>query len=340
MVGADGTAVLTAPGVALPPTGVLLPAMLCAAAVGLSLHAGGGSPRRLTGMLAGPDRRAHRRAHRRVGVSATAAALAGAEGSGASARSAELVGWCLTRPRRWGPLLLLTMVLTVNVAGPAGPLTVAAGCGALLVVRGRARRARRLTERRRAAEACSVLASELRAGRSPAESLVEAAAVAAGQFRLALSAAASAASLGVDVADALLWHLAHAGRPASPLAALRGTGETAVPEVLRALAACWRVCSTHGAGLAAAIERLEEGLRVEEAQRRDLAAELAGPRATAVLLAGLPLVGIAMAAALGAKPVEVLLHTTAGGVCLVTGIGLDLLGLWWTGRLVHRAGGG
>ena len=100
------------------------------------------------------------------------------------------------------------------------------------------------------------------------------------------------------------------------------------------------MCSTHGAGLAAAVERLEEGLRAEEAQRRDLAAELAGPRATAVLLAGLPLVGIAMAAALGAEPIEVLLHTTAGGVCLVTGIGLNLLGLWWTGRLVKRAGGG
>lgn len=110
--------------------------------------------------------------------------------------------------------------------------------------------------------------------------------------------------------------------------------------VLRALAACWTVCARSGAGLAAAVDRLEEGLRAEQAQRRALDAELAGPRATAALLAVLPLVGLLLAAALGADPLRVLLHTPLGLLCLVTGLALDAAGVLWTRRLAARAAAG
>ncbi len=53
----------------------------------------------------------------------------------------------------------------------------------------------------------------------------------------------------------------------------------------------------------------------------------------------LPVVGLLLAAALGADPLSVLLHTSLGLVCLVTGVGLDALGVLWTSRLVRRAGG-
>jgi len=112
-----------------------------------------------------------------------------------------------------------------------------------------------------------------------------------------------------------------------------------VPEVLRALAACWTVCAGSGSGLAAAVERLEQGLRTEQAQRRAVQAELAGPRATAGMLAVLPAVGLVLAAGLGADPIHVLLHTPLGLTCLVLGLALDVVGLAWTGRFVARAGG-
>ena len=177
----------------------------------------------------------------------------------------------------------------------------------------------------RAVEACGALAAELRAGRPPADALDRAASVAAGPFRDALQAAAATARLGGDVAAALTAPAA--GRP------------SAVAQVARALAACWTVCAGTGAGLAAAVERLEEGLRADRAQQQALAAELASPRATAGLLAVLPVAGLLMAAGLGADPLHVLLHTPLGLVCLAAGLSLDAAGVWWTQRLVVRAGG-
>ena len=189
----------------------------------------------------------------------------------------------------------------------------------------RARTAAEEAERARAVEACTALAGELRAGRSPAQALAVAAGLAVGPSRAALTTAAAAAGLGGDVGQAL--------RPR--------TGEVgAVPQVLRSLAACWTVCSGSGGGLAAAVERLEQGLRADQAQRRAVQAELAGPRATAGMLAVLPLAGLLLAAGLGADPLHVLFETPVGLACLGGGLGMDVLGLLWTGRLVRRAGGG
>ena len=191
------------------------------------------------------------------------------------------------------------------------------------VARVRRARAAREQERQQAGEACAVLAGELRAGRSAAQALTASADVATGAVRLALLAASSSAGLGGDV----------------PAALLGKASASAAPELLAGLGACWQVCAGTGSGLAMAVDRLEEGLRAEQGQRLAVAAELAGPRATAGLLACLPLAGIALAAGLGARPVHVLLHTTIGLACAVLGVGLDGLGVWWTGRLVARVGG-
>jgi tight adherence protein B len=230
-------------------------------------------------------------------------------------------------PGWWPAVPAVVVVLAVLVvAGPplVVPLLLVSAAGAALsrVQRTRALAARRRDERARAVEACAALAGELRAGRSPADALEAAAQVASGAFAAALRAAAGAVRLGGD-----------------PVASLRPSEECAVPEVLRALAACWTVCAGAGGGLAAAVERLEGGLRAEQAQRRAVDAELAGPRATAGLLAVLPAGGLLLAAGLGADPVTVLLTTPVGLVCLAAGLGLDALGVWWTGRLVASAGG-
>ena len=178
-------------------------------------------------------------------------------------------------------------------------------------------------ERSGAAEALAVLSSELRAGRSPDVALEAAAVVASGRFAGALLAAAGSGRIGADPVTCLL----------------RDVDRSAVPHLLTGLAACWQVCAGTGSSLAAAIERLAEGLRAEQGQRLAVEAELAGPRATAGMLALLPIAGIALAAGLGADPLHVLLHTTVGLVCLGLGLCLEALGLWWTSRLVAAAGG-
>ena len=83
------------------------------------------------------------------------------------------------------------------------------------------------------------------------------------------------------------------------------------------LATAWMVCETTGGQLAAPVARLAGAWRDDEQVRREVTAALAGPRATAVLLAGLPLAGLAMGAALGADPVALLRQPSVALVVLV-----------------------
>lgn len=234
-------------------------------------------------------------------------------------RDRALTRPALTRPAVVGPVAVGAGAALVG--GPAlGAVAAVAGLVAVRWRAGQAEAASGREERARAVEACLALAAELAAGRSPAEALEAAAEVAAGPAGIALRRAGQAAALGGDVPGALT--------------SVEGS---AVPDLLRALAACWSVCAAAGNGLAPAVERLADGLVADAARRRAVEAELAGPRATSGLLALLPLAGIGLAAGLGADPVQVLLHTPLGMACLVVGVGLDLLGVWWTGRLVARA---
>ena len=210
-------------------------------------------------------------------------------------------------------------------SGPALALVAALGAAVLgAALRRRVRVAALAAERRGAGEACALLAAELRAGRSAGQALEAAAAVAVGPFRGRLLAGAACARFGGDTAAALRDDA--------------GGSPTGVPEAAAGLAACWSVCAGTGSGLADAVDRLEQGLRGEAEARRAVDAELGGPRATAGLLAVLPLAGIGLAAGLGARPGHVLLETTVGGVCLVLGVGLDLLGLAWSRRIARAAG--
>jgi tight adherence protein B len=169
----------------------------------------------------------------------------------------------------------------------------------------------------------AVLASELRAGRSPSVALMSAATVASGPAARALAEAGGSTSMGAGAAEALT----------------RRAQESAVPELLTGLAVCWQVCQGAGSSLAVAVDRLEEALRADQVCREEVEAELEGPRSTALLLAGLPLFGLALGSGLGGDPLHVLLRTPIGWACLVAGVGLELAGLFWTGRIVRAAGG-
>ncbi|MFC5657966.1 type II secretion system F family protein, partial [Streptomyces nogalater] len=108
-------------------------------------------------------------------------------------------------------------------------------------------------------------------------------------------------------------------------------------EGLLGLAACWRVAVDQGAGLAAGLDRLDGALRAERDGRADLRAQLAGARATAVLLAVLPVLGLLLGTAMGADPLRVLLHTGAGLGCLSVGAVFEAAGMWWAMRIVRGA---
>lgn len=111
-----------------------------------------------------------------------------------------------------------------------------------------------------------------------------------------------------------------------------------VARLLRPLAVCLAVTVETGAALATALEQTSAALRAAHRLRVAVRSELAGARATALLLAGLPVVGLGLGAAVGADPLRFLLTTLPGWVCLLLAATLDALGLWWTGALLRTAG--
>jgi len=235
------------------------------------------------------------------------------------ARAVERL-WLLHRLRgEWWSLFAGFVVALLGAS--VVPLVVGA-LGVPLVRRARrAAKARRERERRADAviSLCGALAGEVRAGRQPGEALLRAARDSGG-LGDAQAVVLAEARFGGDVPGALTDA---ARRP--------GAGG------LVGLAACWRVAVDRGAGLAAGLDRLEGALRAERDQRADLRAQLAGARSTAVLLAGLPLLGLLLGTALGADPLHVVLHTGAGLGCLLVGGVLEGVGLWWALRIVRRA---
>ncbi|MGB7981302.1 MAG: hypothetical protein WCF36_10995, partial [Candidatus Nanopelagicales bacterium] len=110
-------------------------------------------------------------------------------------------------------------------------------------------------------------------------------------------------------------------------------------QALRGLAACWEVAEHSGAGLALAVARLGVGRRQAAEAEAELASELAGVRASARLLAMLPLFGLLIGQWIGAEPLGWLLGSAAGRGVLVAGIVMQLAGIVWLRRMVSVARG-
>ncbi|MFD9329043.1 type II secretion system F family protein [Streptomyces sp. NPDC060065] len=246
----------------------------------------------------------------------------GVVGAGPPPWEKALVGWRRLRGRlRVEGWSLVAGLVVALIGASVVPLFLGlAGVPLLRRVR-RAAEARRELERRGDAviALCGALAGEVRAGRQPGEALLRAARDSAGLGE-AQALVLAAARFGGDVPGALTD-------------AARQPGA----DGLVGLAACWRVAVDRGAGLAAGLDRLEGALRAERDQRADLRAQLAGSRSTAVMLAGLPVLGLLLGTALGADPLHVLLHTGPGLACLLIGGVLEGVGLWWAMRIVRGA---
>ncbi|MFJ3644038.1 type II secretion system F family protein [Streptomyces sp. NPDC090108] len=261
---------------------------------------------------------------RRGGVRRARLLLAG---GGAVAAGPPSWEWALGELRglraRWGTEWWLPVAgLLIGLLG-SSVIPVLAGAAGIPVAR-RMRLARRdRAARESRADAvialCGALAGEVRAGRQPGEALLRAVRDfdGPGEVRAAVVAAAR---FGGDVPGALV-------------AAARQPGA----EGLLGLAACWRVAVDQGAGLADGLDRLDGALRAERDQRADLRAQLSGARATALLLAVLPALGLLLGSAMGADPLRVLLHTGAGLGCLAAGAVFEAAGVWWAARIVRGA---
>jgi len=163
-------------------------------------------------------------------------------------------------------------------------------------------------------EAVAALVAELTAGHAPSRALERAFA----PLDLAPRARAAVA-WGGDV-----------------VAALRSDGRSPGCQLLVHVAACWSVAHGSGAGLAASLQAAVDADRDDEDVRTQLGAHLSAPRATARMLAGLPLIGLILGIAMGGDPLTWLLTTPIGLGCFVGGIAFTAAGLIWTSRIAAR----
>ena len=224
---------------------------------------------------------------------------------------------------RWKLMVMcVSGLLAWQLLRTEGPRVLVLGFGAAAVAAVTQRlitgwRLRQARSRRQAAcvEWCGALAAELDGG-LPAVTALERACAPWPE----LSGVVAAAQLGDDVG-----------------AALRRSAQLPGAEGLRAVAAAWEVAARSGAALAGVLTKVAAGLRSDEDARAEVVAALSPPRATAKMLAVLPLFGIGLGFSMGANPLRFLLHTGAGVVCLTAGTALALLGVWWVERLASAA---
>jgi tight adherence protein B len=172
----------------------------------------------------------------------------------------------------------------------------------------------------------SAVGAELRAGAPPDVAL----------RRALAEVGAGGSKLGQPQLPATTAALKLAGDVAAGLRADAGDRRNkAYRDSLFGLGVCWQVSGTSGAGLGDAVARLAQSERSRAVLRRELRAELAGPKATAVLLAMLPAAGIMLGTALGAKPLAWLLKSPLGWVDLAVAGLLVGLGLRWVRRIIN-----
>jgi tight adherence protein B len=218
------------------------------------------------------------------------------------------------------------------LAGPGGGLAAAMVSGTA-VARRRAGRDRRsaATAATGLSDALGVLVAELRVGAHPGDAITAAADIhsdgssdvlsnGSADIVRALSAVAAAARLGGDVP-----------------AVLRNAGPAPLRAWLGRLADAWSLADRYGIPLADLLDAVRSDTEHRVRFAAEVQARLAGPRATAAVLAGLPLLGLALGQAVGAAPWHVLCETVVGQVLLVIGTAAACVGVLWSARLVSGA---
>ena len=93
----------------------------------------------------------------------------------------------------------------------------------------------------------------------------------------------------------------------------------------------------HGLAIAALMRAAQRDIVERQRFSARVTAGMAGARATAAILAGLPVLGVLLGQLIGARPLSFLLSGSAGGWLLVVGSTLACGGLLWSDRII---GGG
>jgi tight adherence protein B len=209
-----------------------------------------------------------------------------------------VVGAVVFVPTRWWPVVAILGL---------------AGLGGLRLWRARRSRRAIAVTSARVVELCEQLAADLTSGQPPGVAL-ERAAVDWPE----VAPVAEAFRVGADVPAA--WRHAAAGP---------GAGE------LRFVAAAWQVAHRTGQGLATAVDRVALDLRAAAATGRVVDSELASARATARMIALLPLGALALGSGVGGDPWAFLLTTPIGLASLALGLAFGWVGLWWIERIAR-----
>ncbi|WP_019855852.1 type II secretion system F family protein [Actinopolyspora mortivallis] len=226
------------------------------------------------------------------------------------------------RPRSFRPLAPWAAALFGwTLLGPAGAVSVSLVVTVMLRTGERSARfaetARALTE---LASGLRMMTGELRSGAVPE------------------SAAAGVAAETRGTVSTVFEGLAVATRLGGPAGS---GGHERCPDGLRPvverLRRCWRLSEHYGV----APVGLLEAVRLDAEQRarlaREVEAKLAGPRATATVLTGLPVLGLLLGQASGADPLGVLATDPVGQLLLLVGAVLLCAGVLWIRRLTETA---
>ena len=221
-------------------------------------------------------------------------------------------------PAAWAFVVLGLMIAIV--APPLALVYVAAATATQV------RRRRSRLQRRRRAEgeamtaALETLVGELRVGAHPLRAFGVAGAESGGTVGAALQTVTARAGLGADVAAGLC-------------AVAAGS---AVPFYWERIAICWRLAADHGLPMSTLMRAAQRDIVDRQRFSAQVHAGLAGARATAAILAGLPALGILLGQLIGAHPLRFLLGGGVGSWLPLVGTGLTWAGVAWSDRIVDR----
>jgi tight adherence protein B len=229
-----------------------------------------------------------------------------------------------TRSRRPAgtAIVCVAAAAAVTMLAPPSATVAVAVVTATLALRRRASReaARRACESAALEGALGVLVGELRVGAHPVVAFESAASDVQGAVATSLRAVAARARLGADVA-----------------AGLRSVGAgSSMPGHRERFSVCWHLAQTQGLAIVALVRAAQRDIVERERFASAVAASMEGARATAVILAGLPVLGVGLGQLIGAQPVRFLLSGGVGGWLLMIGVTLACAGLWWSDRITGR----
>lgn len=221
-------------------------------------------------------------------------------------------------------LVGLGVALTAAPLGGVGGALAAATVSALVMLRWRAATRRRMDTVQLAelVDVLGLLVADLRVGAHPATAAAAAASAGDGAVHRILESVAAGARLGARVPVLLQQH---------------AVAEPGIADGLARLASAWELAERHGMGLAELVDAVRADLDARLRIGGEVRAQLAGPRATAAVLAGLPMLGVMLGEGIGAGPLRVLVDTVVGQVLLVVGTALGCAGTAWSDRIMAGA---